>query len=71
MERLLLPLLNEHLTVPDFHHGFRKDHSTVTAFDDFNEAVASGFNKEAPPDRTILVQLDLSKAFDMVSLWRS
>jgi hypothetical protein len=68
MERLLLPLLNEHLTVPDFQHGFRKDHSTVTALYDFNEAVASGFNKEAPPDRTILVQLDLSKAFDMVSL---
>ena len=68
LERLLLPTLTQHLTVPDFQHGFRPEHSTVTALYDFNEAVATGFNKEAPPDRTILVQLDLSKAFDMVSL---
>ena len=68
LERLLLPTLTEHLTVPDFQHGFRPEHSTVTALYDFNEAVAAGFNKEVPPDRTILVQLDLSKAFDMVSL---
>ena len=68
LERLILPILTEHLTVPEFQHGFRSDHSTVTALYDFNEQVATGFNKNLPPDRTILVQLDLSKAFDMVSL---
>lgn len=68
LERLLLPTLTNNLELPDFQHGFRSDHSTVTALYDFTEAVAQGFNKNLPPDRTILVQLDLSKAFDMVSL---
>ena len=68
LERILLPTLTSNLELPDFQHGFRSDHSTVTALYDFTEAVAQGFNKPLPPDRTILVQLDLSKAFDMVSL---
>ena len=67
MERLLLPSLNEHLTVPDHQHGFRKNHSTVSALNDFNQQVSEGFNQIKPPDRTLLLQIDLSKAFDMVS----
>ena len=67
MERLLLPILDHHLQVPDFQHGFRKNHSTITALHDFNQDVSEGFNKNIPPDRTVLVQIDLSKAFDMVS----
>ena len=67
LERLLLPTLDEHLEVPNFQHGFRKNHSTVTALHDFNQDINTGFNKKCPPDRTVLVQLDLSKAFDMVS----
>jgi hypothetical protein len=67
MERLILPTLDEHLDVPDIQHGFRRQHSTVTALNDFNQHISSGFNKKKPPDRTVLLQLDLSKAFDMVS----
>ena len=67
LERLILPTLDEHLEVPSFQHGFRKNHSTVTALHDFNKAVTDGFNLNPPPDRTVLVQLDLSKAFDMVN----
>ena len=67
LERLLLPTLTDHLPVPDIQHGFRKNHSTITALNDFNQAIAGGFNKKKPADRTILLQLDLSKAFDMVS----
>ena len=68
LERLLLPILTENLHLPNFQHGFRSNHSTVTALYDFTESVSKGFNKPLPPDRTVLVQLDLSKAFDMVSL---
>ena len=67
LERLLLPTLNEHLPIPDFQHGFRKSHSTITALNDFNQHVCNGMNQKRPPDRTILLQIDLSKAFDMVS----
>ena len=67
LERLMLPYLNEHLTIPDFQHGFRAQHSTVSALHDFTESIAKGFNKKKPADRTLLVQIDLSKAFDMVS----
>ena len=67
LERLILPSLTEHLPVPDIQHGFRQHHSTVTALNDFNEAVADGFNMKKTPNRTILLQIDLSKAFDMVS----
>ena len=67
LERLILPTLTEHLPIPDHQHGFRKQHSTVTALNDLNQAISSGFNKKKPPDRTILLQIDLSKAFDIVS----
>ena len=68
MERLILPSLQENLPIPDFQHGFRQLHSTVTALNEFNIQVSEGFSKTRPPDRTILLQLDLSKAFDMVNL---
>ena len=67
LERLILPTLDEHLPIPDIQHGFRQTHSNVTALNEFTQSVTDGFNKKQPPDRTILVQLDLSKAFDMVS----
>ena len=67
MERLILPILDSHLKVPPFQHGFRKNHSTVTALHDFNQDICRGFNQKVPPDRTVLVQIDLSKAFDMVN----
>ncbi len=60
-------MLNSHPKIPSFQHGFWKNHSTITALNDFNEQVCNGFNKKQPPDRTLLVQLDLSKAFDMVN----
>ena len=67
LERLILPTLTENLPIPDIQHGFRKNHSTVSALHDFSKAVSDGFNKRKPPDRTVLLQIDLSKAFDMVS----
>lgn len=67
MERLILPILDSHLKVPSFQHGFRKNHSTITALHDFNQDICRGFNQKVPPDRTVLVQIDLSKAFDMVN----
>ena len=68
-ERLLLPFLTESLDIPVFQHGFRKEHSTISALSDFNQQVTNGFNEKlsTKPDRTVLLQIDLSKAFDMVN----
>ena len=67
LERLVLPTLQEHLEVPDFQHGFRAKHSTVSALDDLNQDISAGFNMKKPAARTVLLQIDMSKAFDMVS----
>ena len=67
LERVLLPTLTDKLPVPAFQHGFRKQHSTVTALHEFNQSIANGFNQKKPANRTLLLQLDLSKAFDMVA----
>jgi len=67
MERLILPVLTENLPIPQFQHGFRQMHSTVSALSDLNEAVIGGFNAPIPAPRTLLLQIDLSKAFDMVN----
>ena len=67
LERLILPSLNEYLPIPDYQHGFRKLHSTVSALIDLNQDISSGFNQKKPADRTVLLQIDMSKAFDMVS----
>ena len=42
LERIILPTLTENLPVPDIQHGFRSQHSTVTALNDFNQSIAGG-----------------------------
>jgi hypothetical protein len=64
---VLLPVLNEHLPECSFQHGFRATHSTTSALLDLNNSIAKGFNQRKPPGRTVLLQIDLSKAFDMVN----
>ena len=40
----------------------------MTALHTLNNTVAKGFNQMAPPARTITVALDMSKAFDTISI---
>ena len=40
----------------------------MTALHTLNNTVAKGFNQMAPPARTITVALDMSKAFDIISM---
>ena len=67
LERLILPDLQTTLPIPDFQHGFRPKYSTISALNDLNQDINSGFNKSKPPHRTTLLQIDMSKAFDMVN----
>ena len=48
-------------------HGYKAQHSTVTALHTLNNTVAKGFNLMAPPARTITVAFNMSKAFETVN----
>ena len=66
LERLLLPLLREHLPVAEHQHGFRQGRSTTSALLPITHQVVSGFNQPKPPLRTVALAIDFSKAFDTV-----
>ena len=64
LEKCLLPYITANITQTPTQHGYKAQHSTVTALHTLNNTVAKGFNQMAPPARTITVALDMSKAFD-------
>ena len=66
IEKLLLPSLKESLPVANHQHGFRSGRSTTTCLDSIYHLIATGLNQPKPAHRTVLVALDLSKAFDTV-----
>lgn len=68
LEKLISPFINTHLAPAIYQHGFRANHSTTTALMQIQTAIADGFNHKAPPLRTIMVCIDLAKAFDSVSI---
>ena len=49
-------------------HGYKTQHSTVTALHTLNNTVAKGFNQMAPPARTITVALDMRKVFYTINI---
>ena len=62
LEKCLLPYITANITQTPTQHGYKAQHSTVTALHTLNNTVA-----KAPPVRTITVALDMSKAFDTVN----
>ena len=68
LEKLILPTITNNIPNLDFQHGFKENHSTITALHKINNKIAEGFNKKRKPDRTVLVSLDISKAFDTVNI---
>ena len=67
LEKCLLLYITANITQTPTQHGYKAQHSTVTALHTLNNTVAKGFNQMAPPARTITVALDMSKAFDTVN----
>ena len=57
-----------HDTNTPMQHGYKTQHSTVTALHTLNNTVAKGFNQMAPPAQTFTVALDMSKAFDTINI---
>ena len=67
MESLLLPHLQEAVPLKDHQHGFRKGRSCTTALHTITSHIKEGLNINKPVNRTVLVAVDLTCAFDTVS----
>ena len=68
LEKSLLPYITANIPTTPMQHGYKTQHSTVTALHTLNNTVATGFNQMAPPARPITVALDMSKAFDIINI---
>ena len=68
LEKCLLPYITANITQTPTQHGYKAQHSTVTALHMLKNTIAKRFNQMAPPVRTITVVLDMSKAFDTVNI---
>ena len=67
MERLLLHKITPHIPLSPTQHGYRPNHSTTTLLTNLTQTVQDGINSRRPPHRTLLVTIDISKAFDAIS----
>ena len=65
LERRLIPYIT--VNTPT-QHGYKTQHSIMTALHTVNNTVAKGFNQMAPPAWTITVAIDMSKAFDTINI---
>ena len=68
LEKSLLPYITAHIPNTAMQHGYKTQHSTVTALHTLNNTVAKGFNQMVPPARTITVAFDMNKAFDTINI---
>ena len=64
LERLLLPTIVEALGARPSQQGFKLKYSTTSALIPISATVVSGFNQRKPPSRTIVIAVDIFKAFD-------
>ena len=58
LEKSLLPYITANIPNTPMQHGYKTQHSTVTALHTLNNSVEKGFNQMAPPARTITVAFD-------------
>ena len=65
LKKCLLPYITANLPIKPTQHGYKIQHSTVTALHTLNNTIAKGFNQMAPPPRTITVAL-MSYADDII-----
>ena len=59
--------MTENIPAISNQHGFKHKHSTHTALHNICHQITS-FNNPRPPQHTVAVTLDMSKAFDTVSI---
>ena len=67
LESLVLLSITPHIELAEHQHGFRKGRSTTTALHLIHDQIYRGLIGVRPCSRTIMVALDLKRAFDTVS----
>ena len=67
LESIILSEIQQSITLAPHQHGFRSGRSTQTALQEITDYVTDGLNRPKPRHRTVLVAIDLSKAFDTVN----
>jgi hypothetical protein len=70
LEKIILSIIQPLIPQIAHQHGFKGNHSTVTALHSLTQHITRGFNQKQPPSRTIAIALDMSKAFDTVNLYK-
>ena len=68
LEKNLLLYITANIPNTPMQHGYKTQHSTVTALHTLNNTVAKGFNQMDCPARKITVALDMSKSFDTINI---
>ena len=68
LEKSLLTYITANIPNTTTQHGYKTQHSTVTALHTVNTTVAKGFNQLAPTPQKITVALDVSEAFDTINI---
>ena len=68
LEKTSLPYMTENIPLISHQHGFKHKRSTHTALHNICHQITKGFNNPRPPQRTVAVALDVSKAFDTVNM---
>ena len=66
MEKQVLNRIKPSIPLSPSQHGFRQNHSTSTLLTNTSQHILNGFNQQKPPSRTVLVAIDINKAFDTV-----
>ena len=67
VEALILPSINEFISLAKYQHGFRPRHSTTSDLIRLTTNTETSFNPRIPPHRTVCVAIDLTATFDTVS----
>ena len=68
LEKKLLLYITYNIPHISTQHGFKSNHSTITALHNKNNTIATGLNQNKPPERTITIALDMGKVFDTVNI---
>ena len=68
LQKILLPYITENIPEISHQHGFKHKHSTHIALRNICHQITNDLNNPRPPQRTVAVALDMSKALDTVSI---
>ena len=68
LESTIHTIIKPHLPQCSHQHGFKTKHSITTALHSIIDPIINGFNKKRPPQRTTLIAIDFSQAFDTVNI---